>query len=367
MIKQIVLQIGRRIIDFFAWFDLVIITVLLLFGVFAVCIADFEFYLKIFMVLGVLLIAVILFIISILCKYFTYLFIDIRDNTSKMANNNEETEDLNKRINVILKNLGITFIIVIVIGLFISGIAYLQRTLHNQENNFKISALNKTIKNIDKYNDTRKLKLFGFRYNPENTEQLKILEVTKNSSADKAGIKVDDVFTKVNNYDISKGFVPEKIKKEFDKDKLNVELVRGGNIKNLQIKRLPCDEKNLAILNQTYTNIPYMYINSYDFSDKYALGYFKIYENIANNDYVKKGVVCNCNPKEKSVTSIWSGNYKKGTLINEENYINLKTLQEEKIYPNTQGDIMWQTICQLHNTLSDEQKADYKKHYKSAK
>lgn len=89
MIKQIVLQVGRKIIDFLAWFDLVILTILLLLGVFIICVADFEFYLKIFMVIGALLAVILLFIISVLCKYFIYLFIDIRDNTAKIANTNE--------------------------------------------------------------------------------------------------------------------------------------------------------------------------------------------------------------------------------------------------------------------------------------
>lgn len=364
MIKQIVLQVGRKIIDFFAWFDLVIISILLIFGVFAISVVDYEFYIKVFMTIGALVIAIILFMVSILCKYFTYLFIDIRDNTAKMTNNDENTEELNKSISKVLKALGITVITVIVVGLLISVVDYTQRTLHNQVGNFKITTLNKSIKNKNKYSDTKSFKRYGFKYSAEDNKQLKILAITPNSNADKAGIKVGDVFLKVNNYDISKGFIKKKIAKEFKKDKLNIQLLRGNDKKNVQMKRLAYDEKNFGISGPIYTNIPYMYLNSYDFSDKYALGYFKIYGNVVNNDYVKKGVVCNCDPKEKSITSIWFGNYEKGVLTEEENYISLKRLQEEKVYPNTHGDIMWQSMCQLHNTLSEKQKVDYKKNFK---
>ena len=196
MIKQIVLQVGRKIIDFFAWFDLVIISILLIFGVFAISVVDYEFYIKVFMTIGALVIAIILFMVSILCKYFTYLFIDIRDNTAKMTNNDENTEELNKSISKVLKALGITVITVIVVGLFISVVDYTQRTLHNQVGNFKITTLNKSIKNKNKYSDTKSFKRYGFKYSAEDNKQLKILAITPNSNADKAGIKVGDVFLK---------------------------------------------------------------------------------------------------------------------------------------------------------------------------
>ena len=66
---------------------------------------------------------------------------------------------------------------------------------------------------------------------------------------------------------------------------------------------------------------------------------------------------------KKSITSIWLGNYKNGSLVNEENYINLKRVQEERVYPNTHGELMWNTLCTL-NGATDEQKREFIKRMK---
>lgn len=349
MIKQIVLQIGRKIVDFLAWFEIGIIAIAAIALIFFIWASEMEMEQKVTMSVIVLFVGLILFLLSIMFKYFTYLLIDIRDNTAKLA----EVKDgeFNKNIIQIFMSFIAIIIAAIVAGLFFCGINYVNKTLLDKEGNFTLLELNNKIKQVGKYNDFATIKTYGFSYDPENTNSLKIVNVLPKSSAEKEGLKIGDVIVKVNNYDISNNYDEKKLRKIFKRNKkIKIAYSRNNNIYSAELTK-----SDIQVPNLPDGLTMKIYINSLDIKNNYSSGVFKFQD--GDNLYQKELIVCDCNPEHKTIMSIWNASYSNGNMVNEYNALKNKTVNEEMVIPHTHGEVKWMSTCYYHNNnYSDEQK-----------
>lgn len=366
MIKQIILQAGRKIIDFFAWFELIILFLLLVVVLFLIWSGDFDAYQKISFTVGAILITLVLFFISIMFKYFVYLFIDIRDNTAKIAHTEDEINYLNKKIFTVIQTIIIIVISSCLAGLVLCGIMYLQKTLNNQEDNFLIVTLNREVLNgKNKYLDSIKDKRFGFTYDSQNTKQLKIIAIAPNSSANNEGLAVNDIILKINNYDVSNGYDKEKLLNlTTNAKKLKIECIHNGIKKKLILKKSPFYTDNF-VRKLKNTNYPLPYFNSMNFKNNYVSVFYKVYTNPSQDEFVKKGLVCNCkDPKKRNVTLFWYGEYRGNYLINSENYLKNNSAHEEIVNSTSEGGIIWDFACNTNKNWTQEEKKEYLKNTK---
>ena len=366
MIKQIVLQAGRKIIDFLAWFELIILFLLLVIVLFLIWIGEFELYQKISFTVGTIFIALILFFISIMFKYFVYLFIDIRDNMAKIAHVEEEVNDLNKKIFVVIRTFMVIIISSCLAGLALSGAIYLQKTLNNQEDNFLVVTLNREALNAkNKYLDSVKDKRFGFTYDSKNTKQLKIIAVAPNSSAGNEGLSVNDIILKINDYDVSNGYDKEKlVNMVTNAKKLKIECVHNGIKKKLVLKKSSFYTDNF-VRKLKNTGYPLPYFNSMNFKNDYVSVFYKVYTNPSQDEFVKKGLVCNCkDPNKKNVTLFWYGEYRGDYLINSENYLRDNSAHEEVVNSTSEGGIIWDFACNANKIWTLDEKKEYLKNAK---
>lgn len=359
MIKQIVLQIGRKIVDFCAWLEVGIIAITLIVFIFFTWSSEIEISNKVLITVISLFVGLVLFMLSILVKYLTYLIIDIKDNTAKIAG--VEENDINKNISKIFLDFVAVLLATIFAGLIFCGFDYLNKTLLDKEGNFTIIELNNKIKQISKYSDTINRKTYGFIYNPENVQELKILEITSKSSAEKEGLKKGDIIVKVNDYNISTGYDEKKLRKIFKKNKnIKVTYLRNSKTNTVELSR-----DNVVIPNITSSREVNIYANSMDFKNNYALGVFKTSH--SDGSYTKDITVCDCNPQHKTVMTIWNADYINGSVTREYNALKEKTVNEDFVIPNTFGYIKWYVVCTANNDWSDKMKKNYKESVKHTK
>ena len=340
MLKQIILKTGRILVDFSTAIDLFLLISFLLIGTFLTFASDLELNQKILSCSILFLIVLLIFFAIVIIKFIIYLLIDIKDNLTLIVNKESEPkQDISKFLIAFIS----LFFATIFLGLIISGITYYNSTFLDQKNNFTKIEVTKTIKHSHKYNDKTFAEKFGFMWN-DKSKLLIITGIIPNSSAEKAGLKQGDQIIKVNKLDTTTLNV-SALKKELKKRKINIAFKRNNTIQNCSLERSAVYVPNLPP-----ELIPALYFNSTKFKNNYALGYFKIPEN--NGTYKKRGIICDCTPQNKTITTFWDGIYSDNRLIKEHNYLKDDNLFEENIYPNTYGYIMWESLCYLHKESS---------------
>lgn len=346
MLKQIILKSGRVLVDFSTAIDLFLLIVFLSAGTFFIFASDLEFNIKLLCCSILFLAVFILFFISVITKFLIYLLIDIKDNLAKMANTTDEhNADITGLLNVVLS----LFFSSAILGLFVSGFMFYNKTVLNQAGNFTNVEVYKTIKNKNTYNDKILIDRFGFEYNPKN-KKLVILDIIPDSAAESAGLKKGDQIIKVNNLDTTI-LNSSKLEKQTKKKKLDITYIRNGVTHAVQLTRTP-----VFVLNTPPNLVPALYTNSLKFKNNFVLGYFKI----PNSDgtYTKRGVICNCDNKNTMLITFWDGIYKENKLVREYNYLKDNNLTQDVIIPNTYGDVIWESACYFHKQNAKKKDSD---------
>lgn len=342
MLKQIILKSGRVLVDLFTAIDLLLLIAFLIVGTFFIFAGDTELSIKILYCSILFLIVFVLFFISVITKFVIYLLIDIKDNLAKVANTTDESST---KIVDFLTTILSLFFSAIILGLIVSGVMFYNKTILNQTGNFTNVEIYNTIKNRNKYNDKVLVDKFGFAWNAK-AKNLIITDVIPDSAASLAGLKKGDQIIKVNNLDTS--ILDEtKFIKQTKKKKIVITYKRAGIVKKVQLISKP-----LFVQNLPPHLVPGLYFNSVKFKNNYALGYFKIPN--SDNTYKKRGVICNCDEQNPSITTFWDGLYSDNKFVKEYNYLLENNLIEENINPNTFGSVMWDSVCLLHKQNSEK-------------
>ena len=262
-------------------------------------------------------------------------------------------------------NIQIFSIILLVISifcLFFGCLDNINRTLLNQEGNFTIYELNNKIKQVNKYNDFAICKkTFGFAYDTENTNYLKIVSILPGSSADIKGLKVGDIIIKINNYDVQNGFNEKKLQKLLKRNKKIKIAYNNGNISSF-VELVKSDVK---VQNTPQNLTMKVFFNSIDFKNNYSSGVFKLQD--SNNSYQKELIVCDCSPEHKTIMSIWNASYVNDKMVNENNTLKNNAVVEEFVIPHTHGEIKWASICNINNNSTEAQKKRFLENMKYLK
>lgn len=343
MLKNIILKAGRILLDLSTAIDLFLLAAFLISFTFFIFASELEISQKILACCFLALICFLLFFVIVLIKFVIYLLIDIKDNVAKISGN---IKDDNKAFAEFLSVLVTLFFAAIILGLCVSGYMFCNKPVLGQKNNFTNIEIYNTIRNKNKYNDKILSDKFGFIHK-FTSNYLLIIDFIPNSNAALSDLKVGDKIIKINSRSVSK-LNTSDIEKELKKQKLNIVYERNNIEKSLKLKRSPVYVPNIPP-----ELIPALYFNSTKFKNDYALGYFKV---PSNNSYQKYGVICNCAPNNKTITTFWMGTYSNNRIIKEENYLKENNLIEEDIRLNTYGAIMWESLCYLHKQNAKDQK-----------
>ncbi len=338
MLKYIVLKIGKFIVDFSTGLDFFLIFLTAILGTFFIFVSNIELSQKWIYVSILFLILFLLIIFAVITKYLIYILIDIKENLNKLTNT-EQNKNLDNKITKFLTMFVSLILTLILSGLCISTILYFNRPFLDQKNNFSTLEVYNTLKNTSKYTDKIQRKQMGFIYNIEG-EKIIVKDVLPNSPAVLAGLKTGDKISKIDNK-IPKNYQIDTVNKMLKGKSHTITFERNNVPETVKITRALIDVPNIPP-----SLSPALYFNSLKFKNEYALGYFKIPHE--NGQYMKRGVICNCQSDYKSITTFWNGTYLENKLIREDNYLKTDNLVEENIYPNTYGDTMWQSVCYFH-------------------
>ncbi len=355
MLKNFILKIGRILIDFAACVDFLLLFVGLIGSTFFIFASELELGQKIGAVCVAVLIILLLFIVSVIAKYLIYLFIDIRDNINKITNKDENIKD-NSLIGKIFIGILSCVLSAIILGCFVSFYIQYDKKIMNDDNNFRVKEIEKTIKYQYLYSDEVKSSRFGFIYNKTKNEFV-ITDVIPNSPADKAGLIKGDKVIKVNAIDTKDVDKKkwEKISSCLRKNIITLKYQRNNVEKIVKIKKEKITAPNIA------PNIPLaLYQNSMGFKDDYIYAYFKVLKNNSNqNTYTKLASIFNCDKNNKTIITFWKADFVDGELIQEYNYLKNKSIYEESVKPQTYGEAMWKTACYINENQSQAEKKDY--------